>query len=86
MTRQVTRRQQPPPHPTRAAARPIPGAGPRRRPRLVLTTAGVAVIALLTATVLLTRPAPAIRRGRLRDDRGIDGAWLRAVRSQLHVV
>jgi len=60
MTRQATTRHQPPSHPNRAvAARPIPDAGPRRRPRLVLTTAGVAVIALLAATVLLTRPAPA---------------------------
>jgi len=60
MTRQATTRHQPPSHPNRAvAARPIPGAGPRRRPRLVLTTAGVAVIALLAATVLLTRPVPA---------------------------
>jgi len=60
MTRQVTTRHQSPSHPNRAvAARPIPGAAPRRRPRLILTTAGVAVIALLAATVLLTRPAPA---------------------------
>ncbi len=60
MTRQATTRRQSPSHPNRAvAARPIPGAAPRRRPRLVLTTAGVVVIALLAATMLLTRSAPA---------------------------
>jgi len=59
MTRQVPTRQQSPSHPQRSvAARPTPRAAPRRRPQLVLTTAGVAVIALLAATVLLTRPAP----------------------------
>ena len=60
MTRRATTAHQSPSDPHRsAAARPSPGAAPRRRPRLGLTIAGVAVVALLAATVLLTRPSPA---------------------------
>ncbi len=61
MTRRATRAHQSLSDPTpSAAARPGPAAVPRRRPQLGLTIAGVAVVALLAATVLLTRPSPAV--------------------------